>query len=212
MYTRDSSFISEASNLNLNKVFDFIILNNPLCKYTRYDVSVIVNEYTKQCKTANINWVLALSQMLHETGKLSSEWCARPRRNPAGLGVNGTFQKAKPTDTYGWYYDLSRDLWLAGFAFDNWIGEGGSVESHIAHLLLYIYKDSEMTAEQLELSRKSVGKRRLEQKHPEYRGIAKTLQGLYQTWAFSSNPNPDPKLQYPNRIAKVANELCEACK
>ena len=55
--------------------------------YTLHDVcNVIVPAYWRVCESVDVDPVLTLAQMAHETGHLSSWWCQRPRRNPAGIG------------------------------------------------------------------------------------------------------------------------------
>ncbi len=75
------------------------MLARPHDNYTDYDIqAVIVPTYFELSLRAGIDPVLAIAQMVHETGNLTSFWSARPQRNPAGLGVNGRSQRRTPVD------------------------------------------------------------------------------------------------------------------
>lgn len=96
-------------------------------KYTAYDIDQIVDGYIDRCADLSIDWAIALGQVAHETGWLSSEWCARPHRNPAGIGVTGEPGK--------------------GVSFDSW---KVSTKAHLGRLLAYAFNDDDerMTDEQ----------------------------------------------------------------
>lgn len=125
----------------------------PTGEYTDYDVSLIAAYYNRFCKEAGFNRVLVLAQMCLETANLTSWWAARPRRNPAGIGVTG-----EPG---------------AGHSFATW---RESVQAHVGHLLHYT--TDPMTPNQYEISRKSP---RGHLVYPK--GKAKTLNDLSGRWA-----------------------------
>ena len=49
--------------------------------YTPFDIGVIVHAYRSIGDAAGMDWFLALAQMAHETGHLTSFWSLRPQRN-----------------------------------------------------------------------------------------------------------------------------------
>jgi hypothetical protein len=138
----------------------------PRGEYTDYDTRMIVDDYCMVCERAKIDPLLVLAQMIHETGNLSSWWAARPRRNPAGLGVSG-----KPG---------------AGLSFPSW---QHSARAHVGRVLAYALTDEEADAEQWSLIGLALYVRPLP---TNYRGIARTLRGLTGTWA--TDPDYSNKL------------------
>lgn len=123
--------------------------------YTRYDVSRIVALYFAHA--GGIDPVLAIAQMAHETGNLSSWWSQRPRRNPAGIGVTG--------------------IAGAGLHFASW---DLSVPAHTGRLLAYALLPDKGTAAQKRLIDSALDLRPLPAR---YRGCAARLAGLENTWA-----------------------------
>src|SRR3954468_19022044 len=57
--------------------------------YTPADVTNILRYYFDLVPASGLDPLLVISQMSLETGMLTSYWSARPRRNPAGIGVTG---------------------------------------------------------------------------------------------------------------------------
>ena len=78
--------------------------------YTPFDIGVIVRAYRSIGDAAGMDWFLALAQMAHETGHLTSFWSLRPQRNPAGIGVTGEF--------IGFVEGVSRDRTTTSFGAD----------------------------------------------------------------------------------------------
>ncbi len=133
------------------------ILRRPHGEYNDYAVQIIVQHYFKYGQRAGIDPLLALAQMIHETGNLSSWWAARPRRNPAGLGVTG-----EPGQ---------------GLSFASW---EHSVIAHTGRLLAYALDNTRASGEQWGLICAALHVRPL----PDHlRGCAPTLRGLTGTWA-----------------------------
>jgi hypothetical protein len=133
------------------------ILSRPHGEYSDYSVHLIVSHYFRICERARLDPLIVLAQMIHETGNLSSWWAARPRRNPAGLGVTG-----EPG---------------AGLSFASW--ERSSM-AHVGRLLAYALTDEQANGEQWGLICIALHVRPL----PEHlRGAAPTLRGLEGTWA-----------------------------
>src|SRR4051794_14152901 len=56
------------------------------------DIVRIVNLYQRIGEKVGLDWFLAIAQMAHETGSLTSWWSQPPRRNPAGIGVTGAWR------------------------------------------------------------------------------------------------------------------------
>ncbi|MFM8994676.1 MAG: glucosaminidase domain-containing protein, partial [Bacteroidota bacterium] len=71
--------------------------------YGYADVLEIVSAYERVGNSVGVDWLLAIAQMAHETGYLTSFWSARPQRNPAGLGVDGSSTASDP-GVAGWVY------------------------------------------------------------------------------------------------------------
>lgn len=137
-----------------------------------------------------LDWFLALAQMAHETGNLTSFWSQRPQRNPAGLGVDGRWQASQPTDAMpvGWAYNSQRSRWEAGLSFRSWVSE--SIPAHLGRLLAYALQDDEANPVQWALIDQALRWRSLPS---QYRGSAKTIQDLDGRWAV-------PGVGYGERI------------
>lgn len=169
----------------------------PSPNYTDEDIDTILSAYWTQSVAVGLDPVLAIAQMAHETGALSSFWSARPQRNPAGLGVNGQIRYTKPA-TPNWAYNTQRRRWEMGISFKAWVSE--SIPAHIGRLLAYALTDAQATPEQAALIDFALSVRPLP---PSYRGCAPTIKGLNGTWAF-------PGVGYSARIAAWANRLAGA--
>lgn len=66
------------------------ILARPHGDYSVWDIAqVIVPAYFDVCAQTGVDPLIAIAQMVLETGNLTSSWSQRPRRNPAGIGVTG---------------------------------------------------------------------------------------------------------------------------
>jgi hypothetical protein len=83
-------------------------------RYSDDEVRAILASYTTTATEAGLDPLLVVSQMVLETGNLTSHWSQRPRRNPAGIGVTG-----KPG---------------AGVSFASW---DDAVHAHVGRLLAY---------------------------------------------------------------------------
>lgn len=135
------------------------ILRQPTGGYTATDVSkVIVPVYFRVASAVGLDPLIAIAQMIHETGYLQSYWSQRPRRNPAGIGVTGEPGK--------------------GNSFSTW--EHDAIPAHVGRLLAYALPVGTGTAAQRALIDQALHYRGLP---GSYRGIAPTLRGLNGTWA-----------------------------
>jgi N-acetyl-anhydromuramyl-L-alanine amidase AmpD len=133
------------------------LLRRPHGEYTPRDARRIVRLYWETAAPVGLDPLLAAAQMLHETAKLTSHWAARPRRNPAGIGVTG-----EPG---------------AGVSFGDW---EEAVRAHVGRLLAYALPAGGETDAQRALIREALARRPLP---PRCRGVAPTVRGLAGTWA-----------------------------
>lgn len=104
--------------------------------YARPALLEIGHAYAETCAIAGLDVWLTLGQMCHETGKLTSWWSARPRRNPAGIGVNGQSRKTPhPTEAELWPFNPATKRYHRGFSYPRWVPD--AVEAHVGRLLWY---------------------------------------------------------------------------
>ncbi len=125
--------------------------------YSDDEVREILGKYGAACKTAGLDPLLVVSQMVLETGNLMSFWSQPPRRNPAGIGVTG---KAG-----------------VGLSFSNW---GKAVNAHVGRLLAYALPKDDGTDGQRKLIDEALKVRPLPDAR---RGAAPRLKGLAGSWA-----------------------------
>jgi hypothetical protein len=162
--------------------------------YSYDDVKNIVEAYQRVGNSVGVDWFLAIAQMVHETGYLTSYWSARPQRNPAGLGVEGRSSVTDPGQP-GWVFNTQRNMWEKGLSFSSW--EDEAIPAHIGRLLAYALTDEQANAEQKALIEKALGYRPLP---ANLRGVAATVVGLNGRWAF-------PGTTYGQRILEVMMKL-----
>ncbi len=173
-------------------------------QYNAYDVGVIVQAYAEIGGAAELDWFLALAQCAHETGSLTSWWCARPRRNPAGLGVTGKIVPGDPNSlplgAWVWDPDYRWDTqevgaWREGLSFAGWREE--SIPAHIGRLLAYALPTGAGTPYQQQLIDYALALRPLP---AQYRGAAPTIIGLNGRWAY-------PGTSYGQSILDLAGRM-----
>ncbi len=165
--------------------------------YSYDDVLSIVKAYEQVGTSVGVDWFLAIAQMAHETGYMTSFWSARPQRNPAGLGVDGKSSATDPNQP-GWVFNSQRNMWEKGLSFASW--EEEAVPAHIGRLLAYALRDDQATPAQKALIDKALSYRALPS---NLRGIAPTVTGLNGRWAF-------PGTVYGQRILAVMLRLRQA--
>jgi hypothetical protein len=163
--------------------------------YVPYDVAVIVQAYRTVGEQAGIDWFLALAQMCHETGSLTSFWSSRPQRNPAGIGVTGQFSETPPDDPAGWAFNTQRMRWETGVSFPTWANHG--VPAQLGRLLAYALTDAEANPTQRELITLALQYRPLS---ADRRGSARSWYGLDGRWAVPGNG-------YGARIIELAGKI-----
>lgn len=165
--------------------------------YSATDVAAIVARYRELGEWATIDWFLALAQLAHETGSLTSWWSRPPRNNPAGIGVTGRTQAGSPGTSPGpnWAWDESALLWREGVSFPNW--PDYAVPAHLGRLLAYALTDTAAGDAQRQLIDYALRVRPLPQ---SYRGAAPTIVGLNGRWAV-------PGADYGQRILDLARRM-----
>ncbi|MCL6541407.1 MAG: glucosaminidase domain-containing protein [Roseiflexus sp.] len=163
--------------------------------YTPFDIGVIVQAYRSIGDAAGIDWFLALAQMAHETGHLTSFWSLRPQRNPAGIGVTGEWRSDPPPDPSGWAYNTQRQRWERGISFPTWVDH--AIPAHLGRLLAYALTDAQANETQRALIATALAVRPL----PSHlRGIAPTIPGLNGRWA-------SPGTTYGQSIIALARRM-----
>lgn len=152
------------------------ILAWPHGEYSAFDVAQIVASYFAVCGSVGVDPLVAIAQMIHETGNLTSWWSQRPRRNPAGIGVNGSG---------------------AGVSFATWVDD--AIPAHVGRLLAYAVKPESASPAQAVLIAKALGYRPLPS---SYLGVAPTLRGLGGRWAVPGNGYGDALARVANGVAR----------
>lgn len=158
--------------------------------YTPDDLRLIVGYYSKYGAQTGVDWIYALSQSIHETGWFSSWWSARPRRNPAGIGVSGQTSTTRPKDPQNWVF--YKGVYRRGQSFESW---DIAVQHHLARLLCYALRDDELNDQQKKFIT-LIDTSRL----AKIRGCARQAIGLNGVWAV-------PGLGYSQKLADIANSL-----
>lgn len=161
--------------------------------YTGRDIEVILRAYWQQAAALGLDPALAVAQMAHETGYLTSWWCGRPRRNPAGLGVTGR-TSIIPLGR-DWVWNPATRRFHQGLSFADWAD--GAIPAHLGRMLAYALPAGEGTPVQQAAIARALALRPLP---ASYRGCAPTLRGLGGTWAV-------PGTTYAARLAEHANHL-----
>jgi hypothetical protein len=150
------------------KCTTYILSKQVTGEYNAHDIAnVIVPAYFAIAMLADLNPELLIAQMMHETGSMNSWWCARPRRNPAGIGVTGRTEPAsppRPPESWALHPDGTLH---EGVSFEAW--KDDSIPAHIGRVLAYCCTDAELTDKQKALVEKALTYRPLP---PTYRGIA----------------------------------------
>ncbi|GAB4214037.1 MAG: hypothetical protein OHK0022_51980 [Roseiflexaceae bacterium] len=128
------------------------------------DVATIIGYYWTYAPPVGLDPFLAAAQCVFETDSLNSDWAARPRRNPAGLGVRQE----------------------GGLSFDTW--EHG-VQAHLGQLLALALRDDQASPAQRQLI---AANPRHDHIPTELRGSVRTLADLNDRW--TNDPDYGSKL------------------
>lgn len=192
-YTEYTLMIS-TPEIDAGKLTEYLVHKHAYKNYAEDAIREILGYYMKYGKQIGVNYLFAIAQMIHETGWLDSWWAARPRRNPAGIGVSGQSTAKNPNDAIHWAQ--SGNIWLKGQSFKSW---DIAVQHHLARLLLYALKDDEMTPEQLAFSEICLDRKNLDR----IRGVGKQFIGLNGVWAV-------PGKTYSQKIVTIMNSFITA--
>lgn len=178
------------------------MLSRPHDNYTDADIrDRVVPAYAALCADVGIDFLIAISQLIHETENLTSWWSARPRRNPAGLGVTGETRSAHLSPGRDWA--LAPDgLWHTGLSFATWADD--AIPAHVGRLLAYAINPTSGTAAQRALAVKALAIRPLPSamwgSSPILRTLGKAHNPTGNGWA-------SPGDTYGAKIADIANAI-----
>jgi hypothetical protein len=165
------------------------------------DITRIINDYQRIGELVGLDWFLAIAQMAHETGSLTSWWSQPPRRNLAGIGVTGAWRAGLPDGSPGpapgpaWAWNDRLGRWLEGVSFPTWASD--AVPAHLGRLLAYALPADMGDLTQQSLIAQALGYRSLP---ASYRGSAPTILGLNGRWAV-------PGTDYGQRIMALAEAM-----
>lgn len=202
MYTDDSPLLALPVGSVEQVVSD--ILAHDHANYSDDDIRVtIVPTYFALCTSVGVDPILAIAQMIHETGNLCSYWSARPQRNPAGIGVTGRNQEQPPSVISGWAFNVQRQLWEMGATFPSW--KDDAIPAHIGRLLAYALPSGTCNAAQQALIDRALGYRALPN---QLRGTAPTLKPLGKAHNPAGAGWASPGTTYGATIAALANRIC----
>lgn len=176
------------------------VLSRPTGEYVEADITRnILPAYWRVCTSVGVDPLIAVAQLIHETGNLSSFWAARPQRNPAGIGVDGLHS---PNPLTGYAYNTQRRRFEKGISFPTWADD--AVPAHVGRLVAYATKPGERTPEQMRLVSRAMGYRALSDvmhgSAPRLKALGKAHNPTGQGWA-------SPGTDYGQRIADVANRI-----
>ncbi|GAA5528364.1 N-acetylmuramoyl-L-alanine amidase [Herpetosiphon gulosus] len=152
--TTNTPLLSATPSGSREKAIAFIRKSLPDNSEYKNDIETIMGYYWVYAPSVGLDPFLAAAQCIFETAGLTSGWAARPKRNPAGLGVRQE----------------------GGLSFSTW---DGAVQAHIGQLLALALRDDE--ANQAQKTMMAANPRH--GKIPaNLRGVAKTLAGLSNNW------------------------------
>jgi hypothetical protein len=203
MYTAESSIFNPTS-ADQARVCVYILARDH-GEYTEHDLrSAIVPAYYAACEPVGVDPVLAIAQMIHETGNLTSFWAARPQRNPAGIGVNGQKRPDEPADRTNWAFNTQRGQWEFGVSFATW--QNDAIPAHIGRLLAYFLPRGAESDAQRALIERGLRYRPLPDR---MRGSATVLRQLGKAHNPTGQGWASPGTDYGARIAATANRIIE---
>lgn len=191
-------------------------------EYTAYDVlHVIVATTWDVADRAGLDFGVLLAQQWHETAErkegdprgyvpYSSWWAARPRRNPAGVGVTGRSQAVR-RDAHGmaimpasgeWALHPGENEWREGVSFESWKDE--SILAQAGRLLAYALAKGAGTPEQQRLISFALSFRPLPDRA---RGSAPTVRELGRVYNRSGLGWASPGVYYGARIEEIMRKI-----
>lgn len=197
IHVNPESTLLSAPRCSIEQAAQYILNRSPKPIYTTGDITIsILPGYWNICEKIGLDPCVTIAQMIHETGNLSSWWCQRPRRNPAGIGVTGETRTDQPypEDINKWAWNDQSQRWQKGISFANW---GQSAIAHTGRLVAYATKPASRNEAQQLVVTQALSYRTLPQ---HLHGVAPTLSGLNGTWAY-------PGTTYANKISDIANAI-----
>ena len=151
--TADSALIGPPSGTREQAVA-FVRATLPATSEYKNDIETILGYYWTYGPSVGIDPFLAAAQAIFETGGFTSGWAARPKRNPAGLGVRQE----------------------GGLSFGTW---DEAVQAHLGQLLAFALRDDEASDAQKAMMKRNPRHANIKAEH---RGVAKKLSGLNSAW------------------------------
>lgn len=151
--TVDSPILAPPSG-TLDQAVAYVRARLPAGSEYTNDVATILGYYWQYAPSVGVDPFIAACQCIFETDGLKSQWAARPRRNPAGLGVRQE----------------------GGLSFDTW---ENAVQAHLGQLLAFALKDEESSDAQRQMMGKNPRHGNIAS---ELRGSARNLAGLSNHW------------------------------
>lgn len=207
LLTEDTPIIS-APRATLEQCTKYMF-NRAHTNYDEYDIGqVIVPRYFEVCQQVGVDPLVAIAQMIHETGNLCSALSARKDkdgrdlRNPAGIGVSESKDRATAHYRPGTVYDADVHGYRPCVSFRTWAAD--AIPAHVGRLLAYALPHSAWDDAQRELVSQAL----------EYRPLASKLWGSAPTLkqlGKAHNPTGDgwasPGQLYGQQIAKIMNAI-----
>jgi hypothetical protein len=188
-----SGYLLAAASGSPDQAIRWLVARSHL--YTHYDITQIVGAYARIGNEVGIDWFLALAQCAHETGGLTSWWCDRPRRNPAGLGVTGNSREGSPDSPPGPHWAWRDGRWWEGISFPAW--DSFAIRAHLGRLLAYALPVGAGSPAQQAMIDEALALRPLSSRN---RGVALTITDLNGRWAV-------PGSEYGQRILDLAGRM-----
>lgn len=177
---------------------------------TRPILDEIVPTYIRVCRTVGVDVFVALAQLLHETGDLTSALSQRrdrdehDLRNPAGIGVTG---ETSPTAAPGFVWDADRSQYRRCVGFASWVSE--SIPAHVGRLAAWATLPAARTPAQAALVSQALGFRDLPL---ELHGSAPTLRELGAARNRTGRGWANPGTHYGQGLAALAEALRKAAQ
>ena len=170
--------------------------------YTSADLALtIIPGYWALCLSVGVNPAVPLAQLIKE-GSLDSFWGARPQRNPAGIGVDGTASTTKPKDATGWVYNTQRNQWEKGLSFASWVN--GSIDAHVGRLVAWATEPTQRTEAQQQAVEKALSYRPLA---VGLQGSATKLRHLGKVHNSTGKGWASPGQEYGAALATIMNAI-----
>ena len=217
-YTEQSSYIVAGDRVSFDAAHTTRVINERhrhLARSTSYPafypiharrIEALVRLYEDACRECSIDPNVAIAQLCHETGYLTSWWFLR-NNNPAGIGVTGETSTTMPQSltrvitAATWAYDDEARVWRKGLTFLTW---EDAVVAHIGRLTAYALRKDERTPTQEAYVSLALRFRDLP---VSAHGSAKTLAALGKAKNPSGYGWASPGERYGERIADIARSF-----